>query len=417
MTPSLLLAVLASGFIYGVRLLQLLAELRIESHLVISRAALLTMAHETDYKLADVTALASHYHRSDDVAAGIASGSFRCLGMVVAPCSMRTLGEIATGTSSSLISRAADVTLKERRTLVLMARETPLTLAHLRNMTAVTEMGGIIAPPVPAFYARPENLAQMIDHSLGRVLDLFGLDSGTALRWGEPLPHTPCGSEPAREEVMTDNTFSEAEREAVYRAIAERRDMRHFTGGTVEPDLLRRLLEAAHQAPSVGLMQPWRFIRISDRALRGQIQNLVEAERIRTAEALGERSDEFMKLKVEGINDCAEVLVAALMDDREKHIFGRRTLPEMDMASLSCAIQNLWLASRAEGLGMGWVSLFEPQALADLLQLPAGAKPLAVLCLGPVKEFYPAPMLVLEGWAQARPLNELLYENYWGVSQ
>jgi len=125
---------------------------------------------------------------------------------------------------------------------------------------------------------------------------------------------------------MTDNTFSEAERAAVYRAIAERRDMRHFSGGTVEPELLRRLLEAAHQAPSVGLMQPWRFIRISDRALRGKIQHLVEDERIRTAEALGERSDEFMKLKVEGINDCAEVLVAALMDDRERHIFGRRTL-------------------------------------------------------------------------------------------
>ncbi|BBP75378.1 MULTISPECIES: 5,6-dimethylbenzimidazole synthase [Pseudomonas] len=216
---------------------------------------------------------------------------------------------------------------------------------------------------------------------------------------------------------MTDNTFSIEERNAIYRAIAERRDMRHFVGGTVPPQLLARLLEAAHQAPSVGLMQPWRFIRISDRELRGRIRQLVEEERIRTAEALGERSDEFMKLKVEGINDCAEVLVAALMDDRERHIFGRRTLPEMDMASLSCAIQNLWLASRAEGLGMGWVSLFEPQALAELLGLPAGAKPLAVLCLGPVKEFYPAPMLVLEGWAQQRPLSELLYENYWGVSQ
>lgn len=216
---------------------------------------------------------------------------------------------------------------------------------------------------------------------------------------------------------MTELAFSEAEREAVYRAIAERRDMRHFTGGDVEPELLRRLLEAAHQAPSVGLMQPWRFIRISDRGLRGQVQQLVEEERVRTAEALGERSDEFMKLKVEGINDCAEVLVAALMDDREGHIFGRRTLPEMDLASLSCAIQNLWLAARAEGLGMGWVSLFEPQALADLLGLPPGAKPLAVLCLGPVSEFYPAPMLVLEGWAQPRPLNELLFENYWGVGQ
>ncbi|AZD03805.1 5,6-dimethylbenzimidazole synthase [Pseudomonas chlororaphis] len=216
---------------------------------------------------------------------------------------------------------------------------------------------------------------------------------------------------------MSDNAFSAAERDAVYRAIAERRDMRHFVGGTVEPQVLRRLLEAAHQAPSVGLMQPWRFIRISDRSLRGQIQQLVEEERVRTAEALGERSDEFMKLKVEGIDDCAEVLVAALMDDRERHIFGRRTLPEMDLASLSCAIQNLWLAARAEGLGMGWVSLFEPAALAELLGLPAGAKPLAVLCLGPVGEFYPAPMLVLEGWARERPLSELLYENYWGVSQ
>ncbi|AMZ74885.1 MULTISPECIES: 5,6-dimethylbenzimidazole synthase [Pseudomonas] len=214
---------------------------------------------------------------------------------------------------------------------------------------------------------------------------------------------------------MTDNAFSQVERDAIYRAIAERRDMRHFSGGTVEPALLRRLLEAAHQAPSVGLMQPWRFIRISDRALRGNIQQLVEEERIRTAEALGERSDEFMKLKVEGINDCAEVLVAALMEDRERHIFGRRTLPEMDLASLSCAIQNLWLAARAEGLGMGWVSLFDPQALADLLGLPAGAKPLAILCLGPVEAFYPAPMLALEGWAQPRSLNELLYENQWGV--
>ena len=216
---------------------------------------------------------------------------------------------------------------------------------------------------------------------------------------------------------MTDNAFPEADRAAVYRAIAERRDMRHFSGGTVAPALLRRLLEAAHCAPSVGLMQPWRFIRISDRALRGRIQQLVEEERVRTAEALGERSSEFMKLKVEGINDCAEVLVAALSDDRERHVFGRRTLPEMDLASLSCAIQNLWLAARAEGLGMGWVSLFEPQALADLLGLPAGAKPLAVLCLGPVEAFYPAPMLVLEGWAQARPLSELLFENQWGVSQ
>ena len=213
---------------------------------------------------------------------------------------------------------------------------------------------------------------------------------------------------------MSDQAFNDAERAAVYRAIGERRDMRHFSGGEVAPELLARLLQAAHQAPSVGLMQPWRFIRITRRDLRQQIQALVEAERVRTAEALGQRSADFMRLKVEGINDCAEVLVAALMDGREAHIFGRRTLPEMDLASLSCAIQNLWLAARAEGLGMGWVSLFEPQALADLLGMPAGAKPLAVLCLGPVEEFYEAPMLVLEGWTRERPLSEMLYENQWG---
>ena len=216
---------------------------------------------------------------------------------------------------------------------------------------------------------------------------------------------------------MSEHAFSAVERAAVYRAIGERRDMRHFAGGEVAPELLARLLAAAHQAPSVGLMQPWRFIRISDRGLRGRIQALVEQERARTAEALGERSDEFMKLKVEGIQNCAEVLVAALMDHREAHIFGRRTLPEMDLASLACAIQNLWLAARAEGLGMGWVSLFDPQALGELLGMPAGAKPVAVLCLGPVVEFYPAPMLVLEQWAQERPLSDMLYENHWGERQ
>jgi 5,6-dimethylbenzimidazole synthase len=213
---------------------------------------------------------------------------------------------------------------------------------------------------------------------------------------------------------MTDNAFPAAERAAIYRAIAERRDMRHFAHGTVAPELLARLLGAAHQAPSVGLMQPWRFIRITDRALRGQIKALVESERLRTAQALGERSDEFMKLKVEGIDECAEVLVAALMDGREAHVFGRRTLPEMDLASLSCAIQNLWLAARAEGLGMGWVSVFEPLALARLLHLPPGAKPLAVLCLGPVASFYPAPMLATEGWRTVQPLSELVFENHWG---
>ena len=198
--------------------------------------------------------------------------------------------------------------------------------------------------------------------------------------------------------------YSDSERAAIYRVIAEHRDMRHFIGGDVPPALLARLLAAAHQGPSVGLMQPWRFVRISDRALRSRIQALVEDERLRTAQAMGERSDQFMQLKVEGINDCAEVLVAALMDDRERHVFGRRTLPEMDLASVSCAIQNLWLAARAEGLGMGWVSLFDPQALAAVLGMPAGAKPVAVLCLGPVEQFYEAPMLELQGWAAGQPL-------------
>lgn len=213
---------------------------------------------------------------------------------------------------------------------------------------------------------------------------------------------------------MSEHAYSAAERAAIYRAIGERRDMRHFAGGTVAPELLGRLLAAAHQAPSVGLMQPWRFIRISQRELRVRIQALVEEERVRTAEALGERSDAFMKLKVEGISDCAEVLVAALMDNRESHIFGRRTLPEMDLASLACAIQNLWLAARAEGLGLGWVSLFDPQALAALLGMPAGAKPVAVLCLGPVTAFYAQPMLVQENWAEERPLSDMLFENQWG---
>lgn len=213
---------------------------------------------------------------------------------------------------------------------------------------------------------------------------------------------------------MTDSAFTNEQRAGVYRAIAERRDMRHFCGGSIAPELLARLLEAAHQAPSVGLMQPWRFLRISQPDLRNAIADLVEHERLQTAEALGERSDEFMQLKVEGIRECAEVLVVALMDGRERYVFGRRTLPEMDLASASCAIQNLWLAARAEGLGMGWVSLFDPEALAQLLRMPEGAKPIAVICLGPVKAFYPAPMLQLEGWAEPRPLAELSYLNRWG---
>ena len=208
--------------------------------------------------------------------------------------------------------------------------------------------------------------------------------------------------------------FSEAEKDAVYRVIRERRDMRHFTSQPIHPAVLQRLFEAAHQAPSVGLMQPWRFVRITDRDLRLRIHALVEDERRRTAAALGERQDEFMRLKVEGVLECAEVLVVALTDGRERHVFGRRTLPEMDLASVACAIQNMWLAARAEGLGMGWVSLFEPPALAELLSMPAGSKPVAILCLGHVPAFYAAPMLEIERWRQRERLPELIFRDAWG---
>lgn len=207
--------------------------------------------------------------------------------------------------------------------------------------------------------------------------------------------------------------FSNDEATAVYRAIHERRDMRHFSGGTVADDVLKRMLNAAHAAPSVGLMQPWRFIRIVDREQREALYQLVQQERVATAQALGERSDEFMQLKVEGIRDCAECLVVSLMDKREPHIFGRRTMPHMDIASTACAIQNLWLAARAENLGMGWVSLFDPEAVKSLLRMPAEAEPLAILCLGPVTEFYRSPMLEQQHWAQRQALTSVLMEDHW----
>lgn len=207
--------------------------------------------------------------------------------------------------------------------------------------------------------------------------------------------------------------FNERERAAVYRAIHERRDMRHFAGGQVDEAVLTRLLRAAHHAPSVGFMQPWRFIRVQRPELRRGIHRLVEQERIRTAQALGARASEFMRLKVEGILQAAEILVVAMPPGRDKHVFGRRTMPEMDLASAACAIQNLWLAARAEGLGMGWVSMFEPQALAQLLALPAGAHPVAVLCLGPVERYYARPMLEQERWAQRAPLEAMVMTDRW----
>ncbi len=190
--------------------------------------------------------------------------------------------------------------------------------------------------------------------------------------------------------------------------------MRSFVpGSSVPDDVVARLLHAAHAAPSVGLMQPWRFIHITSDALRAKIHALVDEERSHTADALGPRGDEFLALKVEGILDCAELFVVALGDGRERHVFGRRTLPHMDLASVSCAIQNMWLAARAEGLGMGWVSIFEPLPLAQLLNMPEGAEPVAILCLGPVPEFPDRPVLEIEHWTAARPLPEFVSENGW----
>lgn len=175
----------ASGVAYGVRLLQLLRNAGVETHLVMSKTAEITFAHETTLKIADVAALADICHSINDMAASIASGSFKTMGMIVAPCSMRSMSEIASGVTTTLLTRAADVTLKERRRLVLMVRETPLHTGHLRTMTTLSEIGAIIAPPVPAFYARPDTIEDMIDHTVGRVLDLFDIDVGIVRRWRE----------------------------------------------------------------------------------------------------------------------------------------------------------------------------------------------------------------------------------------
>jgi 5,6-dimethylbenzimidazole synthase len=219
---------------------------------------------------------------------------------------------------------------------------------------------------------------------------------------------------------MTDSTaathphrYSDADIAAVYRAIFERRDMRHFIPGELPEGLLGRLLEAAHHAPSVGYMQPWRFLRIRDMALRRQLHAIVDVERQAMAKAMPSRDQEFLQLKVEGINECAEVLVVALMDGRDPHLFCRRTLPEMDLASVACAIQNMWLAARAEGIGLGWVSIFAPDSLAELLAMPAGAKPVAILCIGPVAGFPAKPLLETSQWGQRLPLDQVLFDNVW----
>ena len=207
--------------------------------------------------------------------------------------------------------------------------------------------------------------------------------------------------------------YSDAEIDALWHALRERRDVRHFAPGPLPEGLLQRMIEAAQLGPSVGYMQPWRFLHIADAALREAIHAQVEEERLRTADALNARREEFMRLKVQGIRECAEVLVACLRDGRERYVLGRRTMPEMDLASLACAIQNMWLAARAEGIGMGWVSLFEPRELAQLLKMPQEARPVAILCIGRVQAFYAKPMLELEGWDTRRPLADILGCNYW----
>lgn len=174
----------ATGIIYGIRALQMLKALDVETHLVVSRAGEMTRAYETRYKRDELHALADHVHPIGDVGASISSGSFKTLGMLVAPCSVRTLAEIASGVTTTLLTRAADVVLKERRRLVLMVRETPLHAGHIRNMLTVTEMGGIIHPPVPAFYTEPQSIADIVDHSVARALDCFGLDVPGIVRWG-----------------------------------------------------------------------------------------------------------------------------------------------------------------------------------------------------------------------------------------
>ena len=209
------------------------------------------------------------------------------------------------------------------------------------------------------------------------------------------------------------HAYSDAEREALWRTLRERRDMRHFQPTPLPEGVLERLVLAAHLAPSVGYMQPWRFIRLTDPGLRQAVCALVEEERLATATTLPSRKAEFLKVKVEGLSECPEVLAVALMPQREAHIFGRRTMPDMDLASVGCAIQNMWLAARAEGIGMGWVSFFDPEALAHLLALPQGARPVALLCLGQVEAFYPRPMLETQGWGQRLNLDAVLFENRW----
>ena len=213
------------------------------------------------------------------------------------------------------------------------------------------------------------------------------------------------------EHRIGQHSFSQAERDTLYRVIYARRDIRHFIKGVVDEVSLSRILAAGHAAPSVGFMQPWRFIRITRPELRDKLAGMVEAERVHVGNAMDARKSEFMRLKIEGIHDCAELIAVVLAPD-DGTVFGRRTMPEeMALCSTACAIQNMWLAARAENLGMGWVSFFEPADVAALLHCPEGSKPVALLCLGPVKAFYDKPMLESEGWRQREPMMAILAED------
>ena len=213
--------------------------------------------------------------------------------------------------------------------------------------------------------------------------------------------------------IMSDHRYSSADIAVIERVIRERRDIRHFAAGKLPDGLLGRLLDAAHLGPSVGYMQPWRFVRIASGETREALWRIVDAERVATAASLPTRAADFLKLKIDGIREAAEVLVVALMPGREAHIFGRRTLPEMDLASTACAIQNMWLLARAEGIGLGWVSFFDPDAVGELLAMPPGSRAIAILCLGPVAEFPSAPVLETQGWGSRLPMHEVLFEDRW----
>lgn len=214
---------------------------------------------------------------------------------------------------------------------------------------------------------------------------------------------------------MNPHRYADTDIAAVERVIRERRDIRHFVPGPLPDGMIARLIDAARHAPSVGYMQPWRFVHIVAPETREALRRIVDIEREATAAAMPTRSAEFLKLKVEGIREAAAVLVVALMPEREAHVFGRRTLPEMDLASVACAIQNMWLLARAEGIGLGWVSFFDPQSVSTLLAMPEGARPVAILCIGPVAEFPCTPLLETHGWGARLMPEAVLFEDRWKV--